>query len=122
SDGQPILIDVGFGTESASPRQLSIDRAELLASLAALVGAAPAVASAARVLDADDLAAAAPYLQLLALSATTRKRVSKSLLRSAREEIAAVTQREPEPLARVVRVRAKTIITIAMVMMVLART
>ncbi len=107
------MIDLGFGSESASPRLLSIDRAEMLASLGALAGAGPAVASAARVLDPADLAAAVPYLQPLALSAATRKQASKSLLRAIRDEIAEVTQQEPEPLARLIRVRPKTVLTIA---------
>ena len=49
---QPRLIDMDFAKESASPRLQAIDRAELLASLAAIVGVDAAVASAARVLDA----------------------------------------------------------------------
>ena len=74
----PVLIDFGFGDESATPRLLAIDRAELLASLAALVGVERATASAARVVDREDLASAAAYLQPLALSGATRHQVSKS--------------------------------------------
>ena len=111
--GEPIVVDVGFGHESASPRLLSIDRAELLASLAVLVGPTVAVASAARVLEPVDLAGATPYLQPLALTAATRKQTSKSLLRSTRDEIVQVTHLEAEPLARLVRVRPKTLVTIA---------
>jgi uncharacterized protein (TIRG00374 family) len=113
TDHRPVVIDLGFGSESASPRMLSIDRAELLASLGVLVGGAAAVASAARVLDPDELASVAPYLQPLALTAATRKKVSKPALREMRDEIASVTQREPEPLARLVRVRPKTLFIIA---------
>ena len=111
--GEPVVADVGFGHESASPRLLSIDRAELLASLAVLVGPTLAVASAARVLEPDDLAGAAAYLQPLALTAATRKRTSKALLRATRDEIVQVTHRDAEPLARLVRVRPKTLLTIA---------
>ena len=68
------IIDLGFGEESATPRLQAIDRAELLASLAALVGPERALASAARVLDPDDAGdRRSPYLQPLALSAATRK-------------------------------------------------
>ena len=49
----------GAGAAAASARLQAIDRAELLASLAALVGAQDSVASAVRVLDRDDLVAAA---------------------------------------------------------------
>ena len=82
------MIDLGFGEESATPRLQAIDRAELLVSLAKIVGAEPVVASAARSLSRDDLASAAPYLQPLALSASTRKHASKALLQELRTEIA----------------------------------
>ena len=99
-DGRPSSSTSGFGEASASPRLRAIDRAELLASLAALVGPAEAVASAARVLDPTDLAAAMPYLQPLALSAATRKRVSKSALTELRNAVAEATGEEPLPLER----------------------
>ena len=59
ADG-PVVIDLGFGKESATPRLQAIDRAELLASLAALVGAERAVASAAGCSTPTTSAAAAP--------------------------------------------------------------
>src|SRR5204862_1520620 len=97
-DGRPVIIDASFAKQSAPPRLLAIDRAELLASLAALVGVEPVVAAAARVLDPDDLAAAEPYLQPLALSSATRHQVSKPLLKDLRAQVAAVTGEEPPPL------------------------
>ena len=42
-DGRPVIIDLGFGAESADARLQAIDRAELLASLASLVGAQTAI-------------------------------------------------------------------------------
>jgi undecaprenyl-diphosphatase len=110
---RPVIIDLGFGEESAAPRLHAIDRAELLVSLAELVGAEPVVTSAARHMSADELAAAAPYLQPLALSAATRKHASKSLLQDLRSQIAAITGEEPPPLERLVRVRARTLVMIA---------
>jgi undecaprenyl-diphosphatase len=62
-NGRPSLIDLGAGTAAATERARAIDRAELLASLAALVGVEVALAAAARTVDATDLAAAMPYLQ-----------------------------------------------------------
>ena len=94
------MIDLGFGEESAGARAQAIDRAELLVSLAVLVGPEPALASAARTIGADALAAAAPYLQPLALSAATRKQASKKVLRELRDGIAAATGEEPAPLER----------------------
>lgn len=110
---RPVLIDLGFGTASATPRHRAIDRAELLASLAGLVGAERSVAAASRALEPGELGEAVPYLQPLALSASTRKHVRKSLLQELRTGIVAVTGEEPPPLEQLVRVRPRTFITIA---------
>ena len=64
-DGKPVVVDFAAAESSAAPRLLAIDRAELLASLAADVGVARAIDSAMRVLEPDDVAAAMPYLQPL---------------------------------------------------------
>lgn len=112
-DGRPFLIDLGAAAAAAAPRAQAIDRAELLASLASIVGPAAAVTAASRALTADDLAAAMPYLQPLALSAATRRVSSKSELAELRSRIAESTQHEPVPLERLVRVRPRTVITIA---------
>jgi glycosyltransferase 2 family protein len=109
----PVVIDLGFGDESATARMQAIDRAELLASLAVLVGADRAVASAARVVGADALAATVPYLQPLALSAATRKQVSKTLLHDLRAAVATSSGAEPAPLERLIRVRPRTVFMIA---------
>ena len=109
---RPRLIDMDFAKESASPRLQAIDRAELLASLAAIVGVAPTVASARRILTPTDLAAATPYLQPLALSAATRKHASKAMLGELRSEIATVTGVESLPLERLIQVRPRTLLTI----------
>ena len=86
ADG-PVIIDFGFGTESAGERAQAIDRAELLVSLATLVGTEPVLASATRTIGPDELATAAPYLQPLALSAATRKqRVQGDAPRAARRD------------------------------------
>jgi undecaprenyl-diphosphatase len=111
--GGPVIIDMGFSRASATRRTQAIDRAELLASLGALVGADRAVASAARVLDREDLAAAAAYIQPLALSAGTRRQSSKSLLQDLRSMIAAATGEEPAPLEQLVRVRPRTLMMIS---------
>ena len=62
---------------------------------------------------AADLAAAMPYLQPLALSAATRRAVSKSTLRSLRDGIVEATGLEPVALERLVRVRPRTLVMIA---------
>ena len=112
-DGAPILIDFGAASASSSARARAIDRAELLTSLAAAASVDDAVASAARVLDHADLAAAMPYLQPLALSTATRRAVPGSTLRALRDRVAEATGREVAPLERLVRVRPRTLLMIA---------
>jgi undecaprenyl-diphosphatase len=90
-----------------------VDRAELLASLSTLVGPERVVASAARVIEPGELAAAAPFIQPLALSAATRKQMSKPNLKALRTQVSEVTGQESAPLARLTRVRPRTLMTIA---------
>ncbi len=113
TDGQPVIIDLGFGAMSATPRLQAIDRAELLASMAGVAGSERAVASAVRSLQPTDLAATVPFMQPLALTAATRGQVSKSLLDEMRSAIAAATGHEPASLERLVRVKPRTVIMIA---------
>ena len=113
TDDGPVIVDLGTAEAPGTPRQQAIDRAELLASLAELAGPEPAIAAAARLLEPGDLAAAAPYLQPLALTAATRKKASKSLLKELREQVAATTGQEPEPLERLIRVRPRTVVMVA---------
>ncbi len=112
-DGQPAITGLGSGVASATPRQISIDRAELLTSLSTTVGPERAVASAARFVPPDELAAVVPFLQPLALSSATRKQASKSMLQQLRSEIATTTGTEPPPLEKLVRVRPRTLLMIA---------
>jgi glycosyltransferase 2 family protein len=113
TDTGPVLIDLGYGQASAPGRLLAIDRAELLASLAALVGVDAAVAAADRNLDPADLAAAMPYLQPLALSTAIRKQTGKAMLRELRTAVAAASEQEPVPLEQLVRVRPRTLLMVA---------
>jgi undecaprenyl-diphosphatase len=112
SGGRPVLVDFGFGEPAAPPRLQAMDRAELLASLSALVGVDRAVASAMRVVGPDVLETAAPFLQPLALSSTTRKQMSKARLTELRDRVAESTGQKPPPLERLVRVRPRTLMTI----------
>jgi undecaprenyl-diphosphatase len=113
TEGRPAIIDFGSASSAASQRSQAIDRAELLSSLAAVFGAELAVESASRVLDPEELAAAMPYLQPLALSAATRRAISGSGLRELRTSLGVTTERDVAPLERLVRVRPKTIFMIA---------
>jgi glycosyltransferase 2 family protein len=94
---------------------MDLDVAELLASLALLVGPDRAVASAAAVIGTADLAAAVPLLQPLALSAATRRDLAarKGLLTQTRSAAAARSGRAAEELARIQRVKPQTLLTVA---------
>ncbi|MGH3283754.1 MAG: lipopolysaccharide kinase InaA family protein, partial [Streptosporangiaceae bacterium] len=104
-DGErPWLTDFSFSELVATPRQINLDLAELLASLATLVGADRATSSASAVIGAQQVAAAVPLLQPLALSAATRHAVSRvdGLLADTRS--AAASGLDGPPLARLQRV------------------
>ncbi len=114
-DGRPWLTDFSFSELAATQRQRDLDLAELLASLAIVVGADRAVSSAVAVIGAQQLAAAVPLLQPLALSAATRHAISRQdgLLADTRSAAAAASGLDAQPLARLQRVRPRTLLTIA---------
>src|SRR5580704_3424604 len=114
-DGLPWLTDFSFSELAATQRQKDLDLAELLASLAIAVGADRAVSSAAAVIGARQLAAAVPLLQPLALSAATRHAIARQdgLLAETRSAAAAASGLSAQPLARLQRVRPRTLLTIA---------
>ena len=111
--GEPWLVDFGFSTITRNESARAIDRAELLAATAAIVGPARAVAAAVDTLGKDALAATVAYLQPLALSAGTRKGLTKAALTELRAAtIAASGMEESEPAA-LERLRLRTIVMIA---------
>jgi len=113
--GLPRIVDFGFSELAATPRQMDLDLAELLASLATLAGEDRAVAAAAEVLGAQGVAPAVPLLQPLALSAATRRAVAghDGLLARTRSAAAAASGQDAQDLARVQRVRPRTLLAIA---------
>jgi undecaprenyl-diphosphatase len=115
NDGQPWLTDFSFSELTATQRQKDLDLAELIASLATLVGGEQAVASAATVIGADGLAPAVPLLQPLALSDGTRRAIGhhEGLLVKTRSAAAAASGGTGQELARIQRVRPRTLLTIA---------
>ena len=114
-DGQPTIVDFSFSELSATRRQMDLDVAELLASLAALTGEDRAVSTGVKVLGAEGVAAAVPLLQPLALSAGTRRAVKRQdgLLTRTRSAAAAASGVENPEMVRVQRVRPRTLFTIA---------
>src|SRR6266700_2318606 len=113
--GRPWVVDFSFSELGATQRQMALDVAELLASLAAIIGAERAVATAAAVIGPAGVAAAVPLLQPLALSAGTRRAVAHhdGLLTRTRAAAAAASGREVQELARIQRVRPRTLLAIA---------
>src|SRR5580692_81198 len=113
-DGLPWLTDFSFSELAATQRQKDLDLAELLASLALLVGADRTASSAAMVIGARQLAAAVPLLQPLALSAATRHAIAHEdgLLADTRSAAAAASGLDAQPLARLQRVRPRTLLAI----------
>jgi glycosyltransferase 2 family protein len=111
-DGQPWLLGFGFAEAAASARRLAGDVAELLASLACLVGADRAVHSAVQALGAEAVAQALALLQPSALAAATRADIKArpGLLAELRERAAAATGTEPPRLEPLTRVRPRTLL------------
>ena len=103
---RPWLVDFSFSELGATQRQIALDVAKLLASLAAIAGVGRAVASAADVIGPDGVAAAVPLLQPLALSAGTRRAIGRhdGLLTATRAAAAAASGREDQEPARIQRV------------------
>ena len=115
ADGQPWVTDFSFAQLAATPRQMDLDRAELIASLAALVGADAAVHNAITVTGTTEVRSAVPLLQPLALSAATRQGIAQheGLLAETRSAAAAASNAPDQQLARLQRVRPRTLLTIA---------
>jgi uncharacterized membrane protein YbhN (UPF0104 family) len=114
-DGRPWLTDFSFSELAATQRQMDLDLAELLASLAIATGANRAVSSAAAIIGAQGMAPAVPLLQPLALSAATRHAIARQdgLLADTRSAAAAVSGLSAQPLALLQRIRPRTLLTIA---------
>jgi glycosyltransferase 2 family protein len=113
--GRPTIVDFSFSELDATPRQMDLDVAELLASLAVLAGEDRVVSTAAGVLGAGRLGQAVPLLQPLALSAATRRAVAghDGLLIRTRAAAATASGLQSPELARVQRVRPRTLLAIA---------
>jgi len=112
--GLPRIVDFSFSELAATQRQMDLDVAELLASLATLAGEDRAVAAAVKVLGPQRVAPSVPLLQPLALSAATRRATKgqDGLLARTRSRAAAASGQASTDLARVQRVRPRTLLAI----------
>lgn len=111
---RPWIVDFSFSEVAATERQLALDRAELLASTAVLVGPDRA-ASTASVIGNGQLASAVPLLQPLALSNGTRRavRAHGDVLSRTRSAAAVACSAPPQELPDLHRVRPRTLMMIA---------
>jgi glycosyltransferase 2 family protein len=103
--GAPHLIDHRWSSIDADDRLLAIDVADLVTSLAALVGVDRAVASAARHLAPTSLAEAIPLVQPLVLAPATRTLVDESpeLLDEVRDSLSRAARVDEYELAELQR-------------------
>jgi uncharacterized membrane protein YbhN (UPF0104 family) len=113
ADGSPIIVDLRDGEVAASEFAITIDIAELLTTLGAIVGPERSVAAAAQVLNAKRLAAALPLLQPLSMSTTTRRmlRTHKELLKDLRAALDALNPEEPVEQQSIQRFKPRTVIS-----------
>jgi uncharacterized membrane protein YbhN (UPF0104 family) len=114
-DGAPYLVELRGGEIASSDLVRRLDLAQLLTTLALLVGPERAVSTGADVLGADRLVAAVPLLQKVALSRGTRAalRHQRDLLSRIREQILRLRpEAVPAPPERLERFRPRTVLSI----------
>jgi glycosyltransferase 2 family protein len=116
-EGAAVLRGFDGAAIAASDRDLALDRAQLLVSTALVIGAQAAVDVACEALGSHALVTAVPYLQPLALPGATRRawRANKDVLDGLRVAISRATGVEPAPLARLDRIRPRTAMSLAAV-------
>lgn len=111
-DGDPVVIDWRWATIGADRSVLAVDVADLLVSLAAMVGVERTIAAATAELQPEALAAAVPLLQPLVLSAANRKvvKAQPDLLAEVRSALAEATGTEDVKLAEVARLSVARVV------------
>ena len=113
--GHVLLPIPADGAAFATPLQINLERAQLLATCALIAGAERAVRSARTVLSQEQLTATLALLQPVALPRRTRLAIKDDpgLLGTLRDEVQGQTHRDAPELTRVERVRPRTVMTIA---------
>jgi uncharacterized membrane protein YbhN (UPF0104 family)/tRNA A-37 threonylcarbamoyl transferase component Bud32 len=114
--GDVWFVDFGFAEAAAADGDLRGDVAQLLATTAVVVGSRRAVDAAVAGLGKDAVAAAAPRLQALALSSSTRTSLKsrKGLLDELRSDVMAATGIEAVELEKLERVTSRTVVMTVM--------
>ncbi|HEX6469304.1 MAG TPA: lysylphosphatidylglycerol synthase transmembrane domain-containing protein [Streptosporangiaceae bacterium] len=114
-EGVPYLVELRSGEIASSDLLRRLDLAQLLTTLALLVGPERAVSTGADVLGADRLVTAVPLLQNVALSRGTRAalRHERDLLSRIREQVLRLSPEvAPAPPERLERFRPRTVLSI----------
>jgi uncharacterized protein (TIRG00374 family) len=113
-DGAPWMIDFGFSELAVRDEILDADVAQLLVSLAVVVGAERAVIAAIDVLGVEAVGDALPRLQLKALSGATQTAVKqhKGLLEAIQSEVIERCGVEQVEYVQLERVSRNTIVTV----------
>lgn len=108
------VIDFRWAVHQADPDQLAADVAMLVVSLALLVGAERAVASAARSLDPPELAAALPLVQPLALPDDLRDAIKGQapILPLVRKRLQVAAGNVPYKLADIERISVRQLVSL----------
>jgi undecaprenyl-diphosphatase len=114
-DGVVWLDDWVAAELGPRPAHVHRDVVELLVSLAVVVGASRAAASALEVLGEEAVIGALPLLQPLALTTPTIRelRGRRTIIGELRDEILERTRQDAIPLAQVTRIRPRTILALA---------
>lgn len=113
-DGEMWITGFQLCRLAATERERALDVAQLLTDTALAVGADAAVDAAVEALGPEQTATAYPLLQPLALPRSTRSalRNSRGLLDALRERVASSCNIEAPELARIERVRPRTVVTV----------
>ncbi len=114
-DGAVVLTELSHGSTIPTPVQVGLDRVQLLATTASLVGEERALAAALRVLGKDGLAELLTFLEPAALSAPVRRDLDeeKKLLAALREQGAVLADVEAPTLVPLRRVSISSVLMAA---------
>ena len=115
ADGGVALSEAGNGDVAAADLSLRLDVAQLLTTLALIVGPQRAVDSGVRSLGSQAMVSALPLVQAVAMGASTRSalRAQKGLLRQVREQLLKLApEGEPIETVELRRVTPRTLITV----------
>ncbi len=115
--GVPWMIDFGFSEAAMPEESKDRDRAELLASMATLVGAERSVRAAKKMLTAKKLKATAAYLSYSVLSSATTSNLKKQsdLLPEIREQVAKQLHTPKPKLVKMKRLDLKSLLILVVV-------